>query len=58
MDNLLKLLFFLFIAVFLMVFFLERFGKPMEEEQQAKLARWILPLIGILLVVQLIRYMI
>jgi len=56
MENLFKLLFILFAAVALMVFVLERFGKPMEAEQQSKLSRWVLPLIAILLVAQLLRY--
>ena len=56
MENLFKLLFILFAAVALMVFVLERFGKPMEAEQQSKLSRWVLPLIAILLIAQLLRY--
>ena len=56
MENLFKLLLILFAAVAVMVFFLERFGKPMEAEQQAKLSRWVLPLIAMLLIAQLIRY--
>ena len=56
MENLFKLLFILFAAVALMVFLLERFGKPMEAEQQSKLSRWVLPLIAILLIAQLLRY--
>ena len=56
MENLLKLLFYLFIAVALMVFVLERVGKPMDNEQMAKLSRWVLPLVALLLVAQLFRY--
>ena len=56
MENLFKLLFILFAAVALMVFVLERFGKPFEDEQQSKLSRWVLPLIAILLIAQLLRY--
>lgn len=56
MENLFKLLFILFAAVALMVIVLERFGKPMEAEQQAKLSRWVIPLIAILLIAQLMRH--
>ena len=56
MENLFKLLLILFAAVAAMVFVLERVGKPMEAEQQAKLSRWVLPLIAILLIAQLVRY--
>ena len=56
MENLLTLLFFLFLAVVAMVFLLERFGKPMDEAQQASLSRWILPLVAVLAIASLIRY--
>ncbi|MGB2272570.1 MAG: hypothetical protein ACPH15_06080 [Pseudomonadales bacterium] len=56
MENLFKLLLILFAAVAAMVFVLERFGKPMAADQQAKLSRWVLPLIAILLIAQLFRH--
>lgn len=56
MENLFKLLLILFAAVAAMVFVLERFGKPMEAEHQAKLSRWVLPLIAVLLIAQLFRH--
>jgi len=56
MENLFKLLFYLFIAVALMVVVLERFGSPMDSEVQYKWSRWILPLCGLLLVIQLFRH--
>ena len=56
MENLFKLLFYLFIAVALMVVLLEKFGKPMESEQQQQWSRWVWPLCAILIVVQLIRH--
>ena len=56
MENLFKLLLIWFAAVAAMVFVLERVGKPMEAEQQAKLSRWVLPLIAILLIAQLFRH--
>ncbi len=56
MENLLKLLFILFIAVAVMVVVLERFGKPMDNEQQVKLSRWVIPLLAILIIAQIIRH--
>ena len=56
MDNLFKLLFFLVIALVVMVIVLERFGKPADTEQQAKLSRWIIPLCALLVIAQLIRH--
>ncbi|NNC54457.1 MAG: hypothetical protein HKO07_01910 [Pseudomonadales bacterium] len=56
MENLFKLLFFLFLGVALMVLVLERFGKPMDEQTQHRWARWVIPLCALLLVVQLVRH--
>ncbi|MBT8148468.1 MAG: hypothetical protein HKO07_00050 [Pseudomonadales bacterium] len=56
MENLFKLLFYLFLALALMVVVLERFGKPMAPEMQYKWSRWILPLCALLLVLQLFRH--
>ncbi len=57
MDNLIKLLAILGLAIFAMVFILGRFGKPIDEEKQASIGRWILPLIALLLVAQLLAQM-
>ena len=56
MENLFKLLLILFIAVAVMVFVLGRVGKPMDDQQQAKLSRWIMPLLAVLIIAQIIRY--
>ena len=56
MENLLKLLLFLFLGVAIMVFVLEKVGKPMDDQQIGKLSRWILPLVALLLVIQLVRH--
>ncbi|MGB5324451.1 MAG: hypothetical protein WBN40_03365 [Pseudomonadales bacterium] len=56
MDNLFKLLLYIFVGVALMVVVLERFGKPMDDGTQARWSRWVLPLCALLLVVQLVRY--
>lgn len=56
MDNLLKIFFFLFLGIFAMVFLVERFAKPVDESQLAKMSKWIIPLIAVLLVLQLIGH--
>ena len=56
MENLFKLLVVLFCAVAVMVFALERLGSPVSEAQQARLSRWILPLVALLVVIQLFRH--
>ncbi|MBT8151549.1 MAG: hypothetical protein KJO62_09125 [Gammaproteobacteria bacterium] len=56
MDNLFKLLLFIFLGVGLMVVVLERFGKPMDAETQYRWSRWVIPLCVVLLVAQLIRH--
>ncbi|MEM6484601.1 MAG: hypothetical protein AAF662_06410 [Pseudomonadota bacterium] len=50
MQNLLLLLVAIFVGVGLMVFILERFAKPTDPETVAKLSRWLIPLVGIMLV--------
>lgn len=56
MENLFKILFFLAIALGLMVVVLERWGSPVSEERQASWSRWILPLCALLIVAQLIKH--
>ena len=56
MDTLLILLLFIFAGVALMVGLGERFAKPMDPEKMRKLSRWILPLVGLALVLQLVRH--
>jgi hypothetical protein len=50
------LLLFIFGGVALMVVLGERFAKPMEPEKLRKVTRWILPLMGIAIVLSLLRY--
>jgi hypothetical protein len=45
MSNLVILLLFVFAGVALMVVLGERFAKPADPEQQARLQRWIMPLL-------------
>lgn len=56
MSNLLLVLLGVFAGVALMVVVLERFASPMEPEQSRRLQRWILPLVGLMLVLSLIDY--
>lgn len=46
----------LFLALVILVPLMERFAKPMKDEEVSKIARWVLPLVALLLVVQLIAY--
>jgi hypothetical protein len=56
MNNLVMLLLLIFGGVALMVVVLERTGSPMDPEKQAKLSRWILPLVGVSIVIALIKF--
>lgn len=56
MNNLLLILLLIFGGVALMVVVGERFGKPMDSDRAQRLSRWILPLVGLSLVLSLIRH--
>ena len=56
MDTLFLLLLFIFGGVALMVFLGERFASPMEPERMARLQRWLLPLVGLMLVLSLLTH--
>lgn len=56
MNTLFMLLLFIFGGVALMVVLGERFAKPMEPEKLQKVTRWILPLVGIAILLQMLRY--
>lgn len=47
----------LFLSLIIIIPLLERFGPRPSEEQTQKISRWILPLIGLLLLIQLIAYL-
>lgn len=47
----------LFISLIIIVPLIERFGPRMSQESLAKMSRWVLPLVALLLVVQLIARM-
>lgn len=56
MDSLLIIMVVVFSGVALMVVLGERFAKPADPEKMHKLQRWILPLVGLSLVLSLARY--
>lgn len=56
MPNIILILLLLFATLFIMVTLVERFGKKQSEEEVSRLSRWILPLVGLLLILQLIAY--
>jgi len=56
MDNLLLILLFVFGGVALMVVVGERFGKPADPQRVRQLRRWILPLVGLSLVLSLLQH--
>jgi uncharacterized membrane protein YfcA len=55
-ETLLLLLLFIFAGVALMVVLGERFAKPMEPEKMQRVSRWILPLVGVALVLSALRF--
>lgn len=56
MNTLFMILLGIFAGVALMVVIGERMSKPMDEEQVHKLSRWIIPLMGVIILLQAIRY--
>lgn len=56
MSNLFLLLLAIFGGVALMVVVLERFGSPMDPEKQARLSRWIMPLVGVSIVLAIVNF--
>jgi len=56
MNNLLLILLFIFGGVAVMVVLGERFGSPADPERQQQLRRWIMPLVGLMLVLSLVKF--
>jgi hypothetical protein len=56
MGNLFLLLLLIFGGVALMVVLGQRFAKPANPEQMRKLQRWLIPLIGLMLVLSLVTH--
>lgn len=56
MSNLLLLLLFIFGGVALIAVLARRFGGPADPQRTARLARWIYPLVGVLLLLTVLDY--
>jgi len=56
MNNLLLLLILIFAGVALMVVLGGRFAKPADPERMAQLRRWIIPLVGVMLVLSVFDF--
>ena len=56
MNTLFLLLLFIFGGVALLVVLGERFAKPADSEGMRRLQRWIIPLVGLMLVLSLAKY--
>ena len=54
--TLISLLFFIFVGVFLMVFLVERFAGDTDPEKVARVSRWIMPLVGLLLILSTLKF--
>ena len=52
----LKILGVLFLALIILLPLMERFAKPMKDEEVSKISRWVLPLVALLLVAQLVMH--
>lgn len=58
MLNLITILLVLFLALFVVVQLLEKYGKRHSQEELGKLHRFILPLIGLIFLLQGLRYLV
>ncbi len=56
MPNLLLLLLLIFAGVALMVFLGQRFAAPADSQRMDQLRRWLIPLVGLSLVLSLLKY--
>ncbi|MFO7553037.1 MAG: hypothetical protein R6W80_16645 [Haliea sp.] len=56
MNNLLMLLLFIFGSVALMVFLGERYARPADPERMARMRRWLVPLVGVMLLLSLLDF--
>jgi len=55
-PNLLLLLLLIFGGVALMVFLGQRFAAPADSQRMEQLRRWLIPLVGLSLVLSLLKY--
>ena len=56
MPNLLLLLLLIFGGVALVVFLGQRFAAPADSQRMEQLRRWLIPLVGLSLVLSLLKY--
>jgi hypothetical protein len=56
MNNVLLILLFIFGGVALMVVLGERFAKPADPQRMQQLRRWLIPLVGVMLLLSLIDF--
>ena len=56
MNNLVMLLLLIFGGVALMVVLGERFAKPADPERMQQLRRWLIPLVGLMLVLSIAEF--
>lgn len=56
MGNLLLILLLIFAGVGLMVILGERFGSTPDQQRLQQLRRWLMPLVGLMLVLSLVKY--
>jgi len=56
MNDLVLILLFVFAGVALMVVLGERFASPVDEQRMQRLRRWLIPLVGLMLLLSLVDY--
>ena len=56
MNVLLAILLFVFVGVALMVVLGERFARPVAPERMHRFSRWLMILVGLMIVVSLLRF--
>jgi hypothetical protein len=56
MNTLLLLLLLIFFGVAVMVVVGKRFAKPVDPQNMARLQRWLMPLVGLMLVLSLVEF--
>jgi hypothetical protein len=56
MNTLLLLLLMIFIGVAVMVVVGKRFAKPVDSQSMGRLQRWLMPLVGLMLVLSLVEF--
>ena len=56
MQNLLLILLGIFAGLALLVVVLEKYGAATDEQKTRKLASWIMPLVGLVLVLSALKY--